>query len=406
MVKTESIKYIGSKTKLLWYIVDIINKVFDNNKNKVIIDWFSGSVRVWQALKNSWFSVIANDVSSYSRIFWDCYLKNKKERKYYQKIIDKLNLLLWKEWWFTKNYWGIDNNGSSIQCDGKKRIRQKKNTKKLDSILEYITKNYSGIELSVLKTSLILALDKVDSSLWHQVSYLKDWSKRSYKDLFLEVPKFIITGNEDNNKIISNDIFKTIETEEFDLAYFDPPYWSNNDKMPATRVRYWSYYHIWNTISIWDKPELTWKANRRVDSWDKINPSKFEEFRKNEKWNFLVEDYFKELFKNTMKKTNYILFSYNNNGRMSLDSFYKILEELWLNNITFKIPYKKNVMATMVSNLKRVNKGENYEILTLICADKLWKENTKKLFDKVKNKILKSDNIFLGDINLDSIDTM
>ena len=47
---------------------------------------------------------------------------------------------------------------------------------------------------------------------------------------------------------------------DVDLAYYDPPYGSNNDKMPPSRVRYASYYHVWTTIIQNDRPELFGKG--------------------------------------------------------------------------------------------------------------------------------------------------
>ena len=89
------------------------------------------------------------------------------------------------------NYWWIDNNWSSVQSDWKKRLWQVHNTKKLDAIRDEIDNiSESEIEKATLLTSLIFALDKVDSSLWHFSSYLKWRSARSYKTMKLEVPHF------------------------------------------------------------------------------------------------------------------------------------------------------------------------------------------------------------------------
>lgn len=70
MIKTESIKYIGAKTRLLPYILSII----DNLPNiKIVLDGFAGTTRVWQALKQKGYNIISNDLSEYSKVFWDCY---------------------------------------------------------------------------------------------------------------------------------------------------------------------------------------------------------------------------------------------------------------------------------------------------------------------------------------------
>ena len=57
---------------------------------------------------------------------------------------------------------------------------------KLDAIREYIeNNNFNSIDKSVLLTSLIFALDKVDNTLGHFTSYLSKWSTRSYNDQYL-----------------------------------------------------------------------------------------------------------------------------------------------------------------------------------------------------------------------------
>ena len=106
-----------------------------------------------------------------------------------------LNNLKGYEGWFTTNYGGLitDNpNGNAVQPDGKKRPWQKHNTMRLDAIRDEIDKiSDNEIEKSVLLTSLIIAMDKVDNGLGHQVSYLKDWSPRSSLSIKLEVPELI-----------------------------------------------------------------------------------------------------------------------------------------------------------------------------------------------------------------------
>ena len=56
---TEGIKYAGSKLKLLTHILPLIAKV----RPRTVLDAFSGTTRVSQALAKSGYTVIANDVS-------------------------------------------------------------------------------------------------------------------------------------------------------------------------------------------------------------------------------------------------------------------------------------------------------------------------------------------------------
>ena len=62
-------------------------------------------------------------------------------------------------------------------------------------------------------------MDKVDNTIGHHVSYLKKWSKRSYNDMKLELPKICPNGN---HRVLSGDIFDVIGDVSTDLSYYDP----------------------------------------------------------------------------------------------------------------------------------------------------------------------------------------
>lgn len=115
--------------------------------------------------------------------------------------------------------------------------------------------------------------------------------------------------------------------------------------MPPSRVRYASYYHIWKTICLNDKPLVGGAANRREDVSDVIAGSVFEEFRKNEKGEFKVIDTLRKLLEST--RARYIVLSYNNNGRATLEAILEIIKQLNSACSVFEMDYKKNVMSVM-----------------------------------------------------------
>ena len=214
-LKTQSIKYIGSKKNILGKILKIISVLASKEKIVSILDGFSGSTRVSQMLANNGYKVLANDTASYSKILAECYLLNKKEKTFYKKKIEHLNNLTGIKGWFSKNYGGNGNKRVSIGEDGKKKMFQSHNTKKLDAIILEIYKEKENIVKSTLLTSLMLALDKVDSSLGHQVSYLKEWANRAYNTMNLEVPNYTI--HKTRNQVYGEDILQFIKKVEVDL---------------------------------------------------------------------------------------------------------------------------------------------------------------------------------------------
>jgi adenine-specific DNA-methyltransferase len=320
---TEGVKYAGSKLKLIPHILQLARTV----PATTVLDGFSGSTRVSQAFARAGYRVIANDVAVWSKVFGTCYLRNRKPAREYKELIEHLNAVPPKDGWFTDNYGGVSNGGSSVQMDGLKRPWQVHNTRRLDGIREEIEKlGLDETEKAVALTSLVHALDDVDNTLGHFVSYLKDWSPRSYNSLRLKVPKVLVT--EGQHEVLQQDIFDVLEQSQVDLAYFDPPYGSNNEKMPPSRVRYASYYHLWTTVCLFDNPVLVGKAKRRQDASDVVAGSVFEEFRRSETGRFIAVEAIERLIQRVQAK--WIILSYSSGGRAkSLAMLYRRTPRYW-----------------------------------------------------------------------------
>tara|TARA_Y100000994_G_scaffold79710_1_gene65734 strand:- start:2410 stop:3489 length:1080 start_codon:yes stop_codon:yes gene_type:complete len=333
-LSTYGVKYAGSKLKMIPHIVSLILELRDV---KHVLDGFSGTTRVSQAFAQLGYNTTASDLSIWSDVFAHCFLKSSQTDSFYQEIINHLNSLKGYDGWYTEHY------GS--EASESKKPFQSKNTRKLDAIRDEIeTLDLSWVDKSVILTSLILALDKVDSTLGHYVAYLSKWSPRSHKDLLLKLPNRFPT-NYQNHHVVRGDIFETVTKNEYDLAYFDPPYGSNNDKMPTSRVRYASYYHLWTTIINHDKPKLFGKANRREDTRDVVATSIFEEFRKNKDGAFIAMSALDKLIQSTNSK--YILLSYSSGGRATKEELNHIINTSGKLLKAIEIDYKKNVMSNM-----------------------------------------------------------
>jgi adenine-specific DNA-methyltransferase len=359
--ETEGVKYAGSKLRLLPYIVQMARKA----KPRTVFDGFAGTTRVSQAFARLGYRVIANDIAVWSKVFGLCYLKNTLDQAHYQELIDHLNALPGRDGWFTEQYGGLPNGGNSSRSNGLKKPCQIHNTQKLDAIRDEIDNlNLSEVEKSVLLTSLILALDQVDSTLGHFASYLNDWAPRSYNTLKLSIPNLIVSDQA--HEVHNADIFRIVNNVNADLAYYDPPYGSNNEKMPPSRIRYAAYYHLWTTICLNDRPELFGKARRRADSSDTIAGSVFEEFRKNEQGRFIAVEAIESLLKQT--RSPHILLSYSSGGRATAEELHEILSQSGKVLEFEKIDYRRNVMATMrwTHEWIRDDDGANYEYLFLI----------------------------------------
>lgn len=343
-VETSGIKYAGSKRKLIPYIIAIASEYNPSS----VLDGFSGTTRVSQAFAKRNYTVTSVDISEWSYIIGRCFLQTKKPREYYQPLIDELNSLQGKTGWFTETYSHL--NKSPFQT---------KNLMRLDSIRDKIDEwNLSEEDKAVILTSLILALDKVDNTLGHFSSYLSEWSPRSYNELYLEVPRYEIYDKP--HRVIRDDIFNVITDNSFDLAYFDPPYGSNN-KMPTSRVRYSVYYHFWTTVILNDKPDVFGVAGRRMLTED----SPFEEYHKDANGNYIATNSIKKLIGQTNAK--YIVLSYSNNGRTTKEELMDILRSNGNIEQVVTINYKRNSMSAMRWTDEWINSNDkNIEYLFVI----------------------------------------
>lgn len=363
-VRTEGIKYAGSKKQILPHLLRLVRDL----PVRTVFDAFAGTTRVSQAFAKTGYTVIANDRAEWSKCFATAYLLNRKPASDYQDLIDHLNGVAPAEGWFTEHYGGIDRDGSAIQLDGSKRLWQRHNTMKLDAIRAEIDHlRLDEVTRAVALTSLIRALDAVDSTMGHFVSYLKEWSPRSRLPLTLEVPLLWEHDNLDH-RVLRSDVFDCLGlvNGSIDLAYFDPPYGSNNEKMPPSRVRYQSYYHVWTTVILNDRPPLFGAANRRKDTADTISGSVFEEFRRGPSGRFIAIESIDRLIGDT--ECPFIALSYSNGGRATAAELDATLKSHGKIRQVFEVEYKRNVMSGMrwTNEWLKEDEGKNVEYIFLL----------------------------------------
>lgn len=319
---TEGIKYIGSKRKIIPHIIKIINRHKDIDS---VLDLFTGTTRVAQALKMDGYKVGSNDLAHYSEAFGKCYIEFNSEGlttiDTIKSDIKHLNSTAPINGFLTTNY-----SGGAISLERKNPIMfwKRKNTLKADGIREEINNisEINSLRYYILLTSLMLALDKVDNTVGVQQAFLKNkWAARADKDLKLIMPKFIIKKKgevyqEDANKLAR------LKSKDYDAVYIDPPYTSHS---------YASYYHIWDTIVLNDKPEVSGIINRRKNIQKSDYNSKS-----------LIEKTFADLLKNI--KSKYIFISYNNEGLLPYRNLIELCKEFGEAKID-KIDYRRNIMS-------------------------------------------------------------
>jgi adenine-specific DNA-methyltransferase len=368
-VLTQGIKYAGSKLRIIPHLLRLVRDL----PVRTVLDAFSGTTRVSQAFAKTGYAVISNDRAEWSECFATAYLLNRRPASHYSELIEHLNALKPLDGWFTEHYGGIDIGGSAIQADGTKRVWQRHNTMMLDAIREEIDAlALDAVTKAVALTSLILALDSVDSTMGHFVAYLKEWSPRSRNEMQLRVPRLWEHRDDLTHKVMREDVFDCLRSvgAEADLTYFDPPYGSNNEKMPPSRVRYQSYYHIWKTVILNDRPPVFGAAKRRSDTSDSIAGSVFEDFRRYPSGRFVAIEAIDQMIEEA--RSRYLALSYSSGGRATAVELDDVLNSNGKILAAAEIEYKRNVMSGMrwTNEWLRDNDGQQHlEYLFLLEKD-------------------------------------
>ena len=245
------IKYLGSKRTL----APVLGAIAAESGATDAVDLFTGTTRVAQEFKRRGLTVVANDIASYSKVLADCFVATDArliDRDELRSALDHLQRLEGKRGYFTETF-----------CE-KSRYFQPKNGMRVDAIREAIEERHSGSWMyPILLTSLILAADRVDSTTGVQMAYLKDWAPRAYNDLELRLPELLPgTGYAEQQDAL--ELAQRLPRTQ--LMYLDPPY---------NQHRYFTNYHIWETLVRWDEPQSYGIACKRVDSRDSSTKSLF-----------------------------------------------------------------------------------------------------------------------------------
>ena len=245
------IKYLGSKRRL----VPVLAAIAARSGAATALDLFTGTTRVAQAFKRLGIHVTAVDSARYAEVFARCYVEIDADEVTIAGLdaaVGVLNATPGSVGYVTETF-----------CR-KARFFQAANGERIDAIRGAIAARYAGSPLEpVLLTSLIEAADRVDSTIGVQMAYVKQWAERSFNPLELRVPE-LISGT---GRAVRGDARRLAPAlGRFDLAYLDPPY---------NQHRYFTNYHVWETLVAWDAPEHYGVACKRADARDAATKSEF-----------------------------------------------------------------------------------------------------------------------------------
>jgi adenine-specific DNA-methyltransferase len=345
---TQSLSYIGSKIKLLEFLIDNIKKYTNKEISELSSfgDFFSGTGVVSNLIARlGCKNIICSDIQYYSYIISSVITTKNINTKKIKELLLELNEISIENPSSKDFVYNNYTNGGSdrlylsasngLKCD---RIRQKINVlfeKKCITLEEY----------NLLVKILLYAVSKVSNIAGVYGAYLKKFKPSSLEKLSLK--EFHLDNLIDNRDIDvvceCKPITKQLNQKFIEAVYLDPPYNQRN---------YSTNYHLLETIAKYDYPKIRGKTGLRdyEDKESKLLCSK--------------KNVYKEFFFITSNiNSRYLFISYNNDGLLSKEEITEILEKNWKNIKIIEKTYQK-----FISNSKTVK--ENV-VEYLFCCEKI-----------------------------------
>lgn len=226
-------RYIGSKTKLLSNINDVIKNYYKDN-NFVFYDPFAGTGVVADFYSQKGCKVIANDLLFSNFVAYNTWIKNG------QFDINKISQYLCKYNELVPEK--IEENYVSKYFGNK--YYHVNDAKLIGHIREDIENNKEKLSLKeyyILLTSLMYEADKVANTCGHFESFLN--KEPIENGIELRMPK--ITSDHKNNEVYCEDANQLSKKIISDVTYIDPPY---------NARQYVNFYHVLENIMRWEKP--------------------------------------------------------------------------------------------------------------------------------------------------------
>jgi len=313
----------------------------DLSNTASILDLFSGTSRVSQALKLTGKHVTANDHNAYAHTIARCYIEADGDAwtDRAAEALRRLQKTPPQPGWFTRTY-----------CE-ESRFFHPENGARIEAIRNQIDALNAPEPLrSILLVSLMEAADRVDSTTGVQMAYLKQWAARAHKPLELRVPALLPGSGVAWNKE-ADDAAAQFRGH---AAYLDPPY---------NQHSYRSNYHIWETLVRWDEPEVYGVARKRIDC--RSDKSDFNSKRR-------IADAMQRVLDRL--DADRVVVSFNNEGHLHRDQIEAMLAQRGEVH-TIELDYKRYVGATIGIHDKTgkkvgsVSHTRNKELLFVVDAD-------------------------------------
>lgn len=239
-MKINNRRYTGSKYKLMPWIKDLILEHCP--EHEILFDVFGGTGVVTAELLDITKKVIINDFLFSNEVIYKAFMGqgeyNIQKLTEYENRYRSMDKSILPEEYVSLNF-------------GDKYFR-KEDAKLIGFIREELENDYetgkiNEREFTILLASLLYSFDRCANTVGHYEAYIKGKEIRS--EFVYELIEPINTENEIT--ICREDSNKLARRVSADIAFIDPPYNSR---------QYSRFYHVMETITKWEKPELAGTA--------------------------------------------------------------------------------------------------------------------------------------------------
>lgn len=381
------IKYMGSKKKIINFVVEGINEV---NTGGPVCDLFAGSSVLSGVLRNQ-VEIISNDIQAYSAVLANAYLTDYQWNSYpsliqniMQSADQKVNDFLGSFPQFDFNYNREFTLEGFISLEEAQRRLINFDFSKFDYHL--FTKNYSGTYWSynqcvwidairavaeeyrqtpfyyAILASLMFAMSYNSQSTGHYAQYRDATNQSSMNDILLyrqkEIAPFFQRKMEELQQTLGNNnySFTTYSLDyrdclekipEKSVVYADPPY---------AFVHYSRFYHAIETLVKYDYPDVQHKGRYRGDRHQSPFCIKTQ-----------VEGAFHEMFTRIQKKQANLVLSYSNTGMIALEDLVDLATSTLGNQYKIDVRTVDYLHSTMG---RREDKSRNVQEAVILAKQK------------------------------------
>ncbi|WP_219861515.1 DNA adenine methylase [Vreelandella piezotolerans] len=349
------IKYMGSKSKIIDFVVDGINEVRD--PGQPVLDLFSGSASLAGAVGQQ-TDFYSNDIQIYSGILADAYTKawNAPGTPNSRDIINRAEAEVGRASETIQDFLPLYSRDMNLETFVSYEEKQRELIdKNFNHDWHLFLKNYSGTWWSayqclwidairkeienyrehpvypVLMSSLMFAMAYCSQGTGHYAQYRDAKTISSMKDIsiyrFREISQYfsrkyneavsLLSKKPPTNISLSSSLDFTESLNEFEggVIYADPPY---------CFVHYSRFYHALETLVLYDYPELQVKGGKTVKGRYRVDrhQSPFSIRSK-------VSGAFQELFRGVLETDSKLVLSYSNTGMISLEELSDIANTIF-----------------------------------------------------------------------------